>query len=383
MKKIYNVLPAVLLVAALLTIIVGCKKAMEYHDVILITGTESGKLVPFTVEKAPAAYAVTATATGKVSQDVVISFAVDTNLVSAYNAEVSGKYFAAPAGSYQLLANTATIKAGTNVSDPVMVKVLSLDNFVTGRTYIIPVTIKNTTGSDGVLEASRTVYLKISRVLDFNSINISNPSFYAQYNFPKPYSNLNQFTYEIKCYINSFHDGINRLCNWGPADQAYPNLLRFGEFGSDTNQLQWVAAGGSVFSQTRFATKTWYTVSCVFDGSKYQMYVNGKLDSQFDGSPKAFELGALELGMSYAGYQYSQSIDARISEIKVWNKALSRTDISNGLCGVDPKSDGLIAYWKMNEGSGNVFYDRTGNGRDMTWPSQAVWIKDADNKCAQ
>ncbi|HEK19520.1 MAG TPA: DUF1735 domain-containing protein [Bacteroidetes bacterium] len=103
---------------------------------MLITGTETGKLVPFTAENAPAQYAVTATATSKVSQYVIVSFAVDTNLVTAYNAEVSGKYFAAPAGSYQLLANTATIKAGTNVSAPVMVEVLSLNNFVTGRTYI-------------------------------------------------------------------------------------------------------------------------------------------------------------------------------------------------------------------------------------------------------
>ncbi|GGH07023.1 BT_3987 domain-containing protein [Mucilaginibacter phyllosphaerae] len=364
-------------------IVTGCKKSLDFHDVILITGTESGKLLPFTVESAPATYAVTATSTGKVNGDVTVNFAVDTSLVASYNTEVSGKYFAAPAGSYELSGNTGVIKSGTNVSDAVNVKLLSVDKFVSGRTYIIPVTIKNVTGSNSVLEASRTVYLKISRVLDFNSIDISNPNYYATYKFAQPYTNISQFTYEIKCYVNQFQPRINRLCNWGPANEAYPNLLRFGEFGSDPNQLQWVAPGGSGFSSTRFATKTWYTVSCVFDGSKYMMYVNGKLDMSFDGSPRSFELGALELGMSYGGYQFSQSIDARISEIRLWNKALSRTEIANGLCGVDAKSDGLITYYKMNEGSGNVFYDRTGNGRDITWPNQTVWLMDDNNKCVQ
>ncbi len=364
-------------------IVTSCKKSLEFNDVILVTGTEGGKLVPFTVQNAPATYAVTATSTGKVAGDVAVNFAVDTNMVAAYNSEVSGKYFAPPAGSFALSANNSVIRSGTNVSEPVNVRILSLDKFVSGRTYIIPVTITDVSGSNSVLEASRTIYLKVSRVLDFNSINISNSGFYATYKFAQPYKNISKFSYEIKVYINSYHDGINRLSNWGPADEAYPNLLRFGEFGSDQDQLQWVAPGGSTFSTTRFATKTWYTVTCVFDGAKYMMYVNGKLDSSFDGSPRTFELGALELGMSYGGYQFSQRIDARISEIRLWNKALSRTELANGLCGVDAKADGLIAYYKMNEGSGNVFYDRTGNGRDMTWPATAVWIKDDSNKCVQ
>ncbi|MCC8408568.1 DUF1735 and LamG domain-containing protein [Mucilaginibacter sp. UR6-1] len=385
MKKSDIILRIGFFVSLCLAILVaaGCKKSVEFKDVILITGTENGKLLPFTVENAPATYALTATATGKVTNDVTINFAVDTGMVANYNAEVSGKYFAAPAGSYELSANSSMIKAGNNVSDPINVKILSLDRFVTGRTYLIPVTIKNVSGSNSVLEASRTVYLKVSRIIDFNSIDISNPSFYATYKFPQPYTNISQFTFEIKCFVNDFQPRINRLCNWGPANEAYPNLLRFGEFGSDPNQLQWVAPGGSAFSSTRFATKTWYTVSCVFDGSKYIMYVNGKLDSSFDGSPRTFELGALELGMSYAGYEYSQSISARISEIRLWNKALSRTEIASGICGVDAKSEGLVAYYKMNEGSGNVFYDRTGNGRDMTWPKSTVWLMDDNNKCAQ
>ena len=38
-----------------------------------------------------------------------------------------------------------------------------------------------------------------------------------------------------------------------------------------------------------------------------------------------------------------------------------------GACGVDSKSKGLVAYWKLNEGEGHIFHDATGNGYDMDW----------------
>ncbi len=42
---------------------------------------------------------------------------------------------------------------------------------------------------------------------------------------------------------------------------------------------------------------------------------------------------------------------------------------------VDPASDGLVAYWKFNEGSGNVIADRTGNGNDAKAVNAVVWRK--------
>jgi hypothetical protein len=87
--------------------------------------------------------------------------------------------------------------------------------------------------------------------------------------------------------------------------------------------------------------------------------------------------------MSFAGFQNAQRFLGRVAEIRFWNRPLSRTDIQEGLCGVDAAASGLLGYWKLNEGTGNIFYDRTGNGRDMTWPKAVVWNSDSNNKCAQ
>ena len=37
------------------------------------------------------------------------------------------------------------------------------------------------------------------------------------------------------------------------------------------------------------------------------------------------------------------------------------------MAGVDPQSDGLVAYWKMDQTSGHIIEDKTGHGYDMDW----------------
>jgi hypothetical protein len=387
MNRIHK-FPLVLVAVITLTSIgFSCRKYKQFNDVILITGTETDALIRFTVENTPSSINVTASSTGLVAKNVTVNFAVDTSLVSTYNTQVKGNYFAAPANAYTLSANSGVIHSGTNVSDPITVTLVSTDSLKDGRNYLIPITIKSVTGSQSVLETSRTVFLKIARVTQFNSIDLSNPNFYDIDTFATPIQNISQFTFEVKCFVNSWHTGnppISRLCNWGPQDQSTFNLLRFGEAGSDTNQLQWINSAGGMFSNTRFALKTWYTVSCVCDGSSYRMYVNGNLDNSFDASGQTYTWGALELGMSYAGYQTAQRFLGRAAEVRFWNRPLSQTEIQQNICAVDPAAPGLVSYWKLNEGSGQTFTDLTGNGRNITWrKATVVWNSDSVNKCAQ
>lgn len=374
-----------LTVSALL--LTTCREYVSFRDVILITGTETDKIAKFTVETTPSSHSVTATSTTKVTEDVIINFDVDTTLVKKIRDERKATYYAAPAGSYQLSSKTSVIKAGTSVSEPITVTINSTNDFIDGRVYIIPVTIKSVEGPFEVLEPSRTIYLRVSRVYNFNSIDISDYNFYRTITFPdNPYPNLNEFTYEIKCYVNSWHSGnppISRLSNWGPPDESMFNLLRFGEGGSDVDQLQWINSSGSVFSNTRFSLNRWYTISCVYTGTKARLYVDGVLDNEFDAEGQVYTFGLIEIGMSYSGYQNSQRFLGRVSEIRLWNRALSRTEIQDGICGVYSGAPGLITYWKLNEGDGQTFYDATGNGYDITWPYPVVWNSSADNKCAQ
>jgi hypothetical protein len=133
------------------------------------------------------------------------------------------------------------------------------------------------------------------------------------------------------------------------------------------------------------------------------MYIdnNSTPDNTVSASGKNTYLNRVEIGMSWGGYNNSQYFSGRLAEIRVWNKALSVSEIATGLCGVDPKSDGLVAYWKMDQSEGTIILDKTGNGYDMDWNDTwradyegdnihhtdygkyLHWVIDDNNKCAQ
>ncbi len=49
-----------------------------------------------------------------------------------------------------------------------------------------------------------------------------------------------------------------------------------------------------------------------------------------------------------------------MSEARIWSVVRSASQIQNNMTQVSPKSVGLEAYWRFNEGQGNVFEDATG-----------------------
>ena len=355
----------------------------DYQKVgLLISGTEQLPVQRFTVDELPAACAVTVKATRRCAKPVTVHLAIDTALVRAYNAKHGTAYYPVPASDVALENSEVTINQGEALSTAAQVKVLSTDDFIEGATYVIPVTIRQVDGDGGeVIESSRTIFLQISRIISFYSLE-NNQNASSNYIFPDDKMvNLTNYTIEFK-------------------EEA--NMFRFGENGSAGGDiLQWVLPGGRCFSSTHFKTNRWYLVSCTYDGATFKMYVDGVEDAQASGSGKATPFQRFELGMSWGGYRTSQFFQGRLCEVRVWNRALTASEISTGFAGVNAHSDGLVAYWKMNEGEGHIFHDATGHGYDMDWTdtwrddkengvlvhhdySQYIkWIKDDNNKVAQ
>lgn len=394
-----------LLLAATALIFLGSCDDTDYNkSVIIITGTGSSPIVKFEVEDTPSSYVLTASSTAKVSQDVAVTFAIDNSLLEAYNAEHKTNYQPLPSSAVSLINPDAVIKSGTAASSDVTVKIVSTEDFEEGNIYVIPITITNVKGGDmEVLNASKTIFLRISRILGFNSLDMNNTSLYSNYIAPDALAiDLPNYTYEIRCLINDWHETperISRLCSFTSKDESASNMLRFGENGYDIKSLQWVCPGGSVISSTIFNTDRWYTISLTFDGSKYVMYVDGIKDAELSGT-KGSVFQRMELGMSWETYPAKQYFNGRIAEARVWNRALSSGELKSGICRVNPKSKGLMAYWKFDDGSGHIFTDATGNGYDMDWSvtyrdtgngaltqfdksGSVNWLNDDKNKCSQ
>ncbi len=399
----------IILLLTLGTVLNACDSEGDKFDYgkvgLLITGTEQVPVQRFTVDELPAAYAVTVKATRRTTSDVVLRLAIDTALVKAYNAQHGTAYYPVPASCVALENNEVTIKQGEALSSAAQVKVISTDGFIEGATYVIPVTIQQVTGDGGeVIEASRTIFLQISRIISFYSLE-NNQNASSNFIFPDDKMvNLTNYTIEFKVYSYNFGNvgNIKRVLAIEGKNEEEANMFRFGENGSAGGDiLQWVLPGGRCFSSTHFKTNRWYLVSCTYDGSTFKMYVDGVEDAQTTGSGKATPFQRFELGMSWGNYRSSQFFQGRLCEVRVWNRALTASEIATGFAGVNAHSEGLVAYWKMNEEEGHIFHDATGHGYDMDWTdtwrddrengvlvahdySQYIrWIKDDNNKVAQ
>ncbi len=404
-KSIFNIL-LLLAVGVLFNACNSEGDKFDYQKVgLLITGTEQVPVQRFTVDELPASYAVTVKATRRCPKDVTLRLAIDTALVRNYNATHGTAYYAVPPSSVMLEDSEVTIKQGEALSTAAQVKVVNTDGFIEGATHVIPVTIQQVNGEGGeVIESSRTIFLQISRIISFYSLE-NNQNASSNYIFPDDKMvNLTNYTIEFKVFSYVFGNvgNIKRVLAIEGKNEEEANMFRFGENGSAGGDiLQWVLPGGRCFSSTHFKTNRWYLVSCTYDGSTFKMYVDGVEDAQASGTGKATPFQRFELGMSWGNYRNSQFFQGRLCEVRLWNRALTASEIAMGFAGVNTHSEGLVAYWKMNEGEGHIFHDATGHGYDMDWTdtwrddkengvlvahdysNYIKWVKDDHNKVAQ
>lgn len=367
----------------------ACQETAEYQDVLLFTGTETSPKITFTIEE-PRDMGVTVTATNKVEKDTKVTLAMgDQSLLDVYNKQTGKSYEMPPAGSCDLASKETVIKSGNYVSEAVKFSVKSLDDFVEGTNYCVPLVITGTDGDMPVLEASRVMYVVINRTIISKAVDLHGR---CGFNVPKFQTDprvaaLGQVTMEIRVRVNSFpspnaNPGISSLMG---IEENF--LFRFGDISIEKNQLQLapaLIAGKKYFTtgETRYTTGKWHQVVCVYDGSSVALYVDGKLDVKFGAGP-----GTINFNVDYCdGFWFGKSAGGRylngaISEARFWTRALTMNEIQDNACYVDPTSEGLLAYWRFNaiDDNGNV-RDETGNGFDaIPENSSYTWIENV--KC--
>lgn len=412
MKKIFNIAA----IAALAFLGLSCVKGDKFNygkEVFYMVGTDQIPLDKIVVEdNPPAVYSVNVAATGKLSSDATIELNVgDEEALAKYNEAHGTSFQIVPADMYTVDKPSVIIKAGSAVSESCTITITNYSFIKNGVAYMIPVSIKSVSGSSNeVLETSRTTYLRLARTITFGALDVSNSNMSSNFIFKDDQAiELNQYTYEIKIYPHNLkqagEEQICRLCNWTGADEKRQCMLRFNENGRPWKSLQIVTpSGGDYTTTTIFEPKQWYVLSIVYDGNTFQLYIDGEPDGTTLTSNEVTKFQRFELGMSWTSYPSKQLFSGRVCEIRIWDYPRTKTQIKGALCGTDPESEGLRAYWKMNDGSGHIFHDATGNGYDMDWsksqreksdggglqptpeaasPVESSWVKDDLNKCSE
>lgn len=392
---------------ALSLCISGCKTEPDYSDAVYMTGTLTSSNVKFLVE-GQSTLGLTVTSTDKAETDVAVGVQVAPQLLESFNSSTGRNCQMPPEGSYSFEGDEVIIPAGQNQSTQIKVTADS-EKLQEGVSYCLPVTITSVSNSDlKVMESSRTAYVMLTKVIEIKAAYLARrgyfniPSFGDQEN--SPVKALGQMTLEMKVLPKSFPvgqeksaSGISSLCG---CEENF--LFRFGDgAGNPVNKLQFVKGSIGAAShpdkkdhyeswvEKEFPTGHWLHFAAVYDGQYLRLYLDGE-QIHFVETKNG---GTINLSMAYDGHTWNDAFsigrsagnarffDGYISECRVWNVARTSAQIEDGVCYVDPTSEGLVAYWRFDgetQDDGTVL-DMTGHGHNAV-PGGTITYVD-NQKC--
>ena len=411
----------VLAAAAVVLSLAACNRADKFDygkEIVLVTGTDGSALSKDQIlaDQIPISYSFSVSATGIVPEDVQVHVMIDSAAVEAYNAKNATSFVSVPRNTVLLNDEYVTIKKGSAISQMTSVTLLDNTFIQEGVNYVIPISCAYVEGGNAdILPATKSLFIKLGKTMESYSLDIPGTGIYSTHPLGAGYDLSGSWTLEIKAHPYNMKsrgaDQLCRFCCWNE-DGGGQVLLRFNENGKPWKTLDIVSVSGRYVtgatgegdeSVGNFEPNQWYMISIVWDGANMTVYINGEKDTPWQNTisgSQGFKLNRFEIGMSWGGYGNAQSYTGRMAEMRIWNVARSQSDIASTLCSVDAASEGLLGYWKMNEGDGHIFHDSVA-GNDMDWDKSerekdeanytttpeagaaVSWVKDEKNKCAQ
>ncbi len=170
-------------------------------------------------------------------------------------------------------------------------------------------------------------------------------------------------------------------------------------YGKKINGQELNSRGSVKIEKPLLETGRWQHIAVAFDNGKIDVYIDGRraggcekakvengeiltsvdfttgqsIDgtsrpNEDEGRPRAFWFGY--------SYDNKRDFDGMIAEARIWEKALTAEEINaeNHFWKVRPDSEGLVAYWKFNDNTGNVIKDHTEYGNNLIGDHTFLWV---------
>jgi hypothetical protein len=181
--------------------------------------------------------------------------------------------------------------------------------------------------------------------------------------------------------VNPRQDFVSK---WGSGTSAsYAFWLRANTLRLSTRQDP---TGNTVtYGAAQLANGVWQHVAAVFDNGTVRLYLDGALDVETTGNlTPQNSTTVLSLGRELSSFEGAW-YDGMIDEVRIWSVARTQREIQKNMnkkINTNRVPAGLVAYWRMDEGTGDQAFDLTGNGHDMrlgdndtgTDDSNPVWV---------
>jgi VCBS repeat-containing protein len=133
------------------------------------------------------------------------------------------------------------------------------------------------------------------------------------------------------------------------------------------------------------ADGSWHHVAATYDGTTWQLYVDGALDAtltvgaftpRFDSIQHA-ALGTALNSTGGVGTQTQGFFNGAMDEVRIWNYARSAAQILSGRTREIPTASGLLGRWGLNEGAGTSAASSVGVATATIVGTNYSWVSGA------
>lgn len=364
----YNISKHVMggLAAASLMLLAACNNA-EYSPLsnqayIAQTNTNGNSNEKVTIGNTAVTTSVNVRLSDPAMGNSTFEVVTDESALDAYNQRNETSYKVLPKDFYSLSGSEVTIEAGKTTSSAVTLTINPLTQALkeSGQKYAVALRLKSKDGKYDVLNSGSTMVYLLDQVI-YQAVPTINASHNIHFTMRQAYD-LNEWTLEFNVNMSELGKGLGELNNqalfgaWGSnGGEIY---TRFGDAPIEGNRLQIKTQGTQMNSKMLFDAKKWYHIAFVCTGTKLYLYVNGVLDNSMSLPGNTTNIAS---PINFGNTDYLRA-DVKVSELRFWTKARTQAQVLNNMYACDPKSDGLEAYWKLNEGQGDTFADATGHG---------------------
>lgn len=314
---------------------------------------------------------------------VTLKLGVDTILLKSYNAQSGANYEPLPEDYFNLVDSIVLEAGQSNYEIPVSIKYFSED-----IQYALPLSIMQVEGPVQAAVSSAGIIMLLDKPLIQDVPEWTARSAPETGHTTNPWNvTTKDWSIETWVWMSAFEINNQAIINMNASSEIY---IRFGDTSIPYNSIQVKCGGSQVNNPTLFEPQRWYHLAFVYTqaAKKLQIYVDGKPTGQLVVDVPQVELDGIQLVSSGEAWFWAR---CRMAQLRVWTRALSETEINtNKAVSISPTSNGLLGYWKLNEGAnygtehpeinwdGRTFFDSTPNGYHLKLAQygNVTWIED-------
>lgn len=297
------------------------------------------------------------------------TFVLDKTLVSRYTSIYGEEAELFPEEQITIDGGNIIIDKGAVKSSSATITFSGIEKLSRSTLYVAPVRLTDVEGID-MLDSKSIIYYVFRGAALINVV----PDVRQQY-FPIKWkstevSSLPVMTFEALINIEQFGTTKEKTHQ---SNYVFGNenkfLVRISDIGMDKDVINIVNKGSSIMrGSLHIPENQWAHIAIIWDSEQgtVEFYVNGEKDRSNGYANSPLDLSTDCTLIPIDSSEPARYFNGMMSEVRVWSVRRTPEELKDNVYYIDPKTPGLIAYWKMDEGKGTTIKDYTGHGNDIS-----------------